>query len=136
MSKRTVHILLSSTAHILGGMIYVLFRENTYIAVFFRQIPPVFSLQNMLRSANFAFLKFYFPDFLWGFSLCCALHAIFTPGLKGSILCCFAAVLCGAVWEGLQFCSLFSGTGDWWDVVMYFFAGICCLFIHNKERRK
>ena len=136
MSKRTVHILLSSTALILGGFIYVLLRENTYIAAFFRHIPLISNLQNVFHLVNCNFLKFHFPDFLWGFSLCCALHAVFVPGLRGSIYCCCIAVLCGAAWEGLQFCSLISGTGDWLDVVMYLFAGICCLFINNKEIRK
>ena len=136
MSKKCVHILLSSTALVLGGFIYVLFRENTYIAVFFKDFSLICDLQNTLCAINCDFLKYYFADYLWGLSLCCALHAVFTPNLQGSIYCCCTAVFCGILWEILQYCSLISGTGDLWDVVMYLLACICCLHINNKEIRK
>ena len=135
MSKRTVHILLSCTALALGGLIYVLFRRNTYIAVFLGRIPFLELLQNIFASAECNWLKFYLPDFLWSFSLCCSLLAVFVPDKQGIIHICCITFLCGALWEGLQLCSVISGTGDWWDVIMYLFASICCLLINNKEIR-
>ena len=83
-------------------------------------------------------IKYYFSDYLWAVSLCCGLHCILLPSNKGSLLC-FAITVCyGFIWELLQYASIFKGTGDLWDILMYILAGFTVLilnFISKKEKK-
>ena len=104
----------------LGGMIYVFYRPNTYVFNFFREIP--------LPRQSFLFLdvpwiKYYFADYLWAYSLCCGLHLIFQPQRTGSFLLAGITVLFGSTFEFLQYAGVLSGTGDLWDVLMFILAG-------------
>ena len=133
MSKRKLYILLSSVSLILGFLIYVFFRENSYIGILFGYFHIIRTAREMLGWVSFGFLIFYFPDFLWGFSLCCGLLAIYTPKQTGCIVCSSITVLCGIIWEWMQFKQLVSGTGDFCDVLMYLMASIACIIINIRS---
>lgn len=136
MSKRRMNILFGTVALFLGTFLYIVFRSNTYIG----QIFDIFYLINSIRTycSMYAtdFLKFYFPDFLWGFSLGCGLYVIYNPGRKGIILCGCSTFLCGCLWELLQYFHIVSGTGDVLDMMMYLLASFFITIINLKEEQR
>ena len=136
MSQRLRNVLLGTASLVLGGFIYVMFRENAFIAKCFEQLEFILRLRNMMGFCSNDFLKYYFPDFLWGFSLCCGLHVIYEPQVKGSLMCGLMALFCGIAWELLQFWKFVGGTGDYVDIIMYLLASCTCIIINLKERKK
>ncbi len=135
MSRRKMYILLSYVSLILGFFIYVLFRKNSYIGILFGKFQLVHIVRELTSKLSCDFLKFYLTDYLWGFSLCCGLLAIYVPKRSGCMLCSGTAFLCGCIWEWMQFKNLFNGTGDICDVFMYFLASITCLIINIRSER-
>ena len=135
MSKRKLNIILGILALILGFLLYVLFRENVYIAKCFDNFEIVVQIRRCLLPYTSGFLKYYLPDFLWGFSLCCGLQAIYNPGIKGTIVCGCAAFFCGGIWEWLQYRTVVNGTGDVLDIMFYFLACISNIIV-NLRREK
>lgn len=138
MSRRKMYILLSAVSLMLGVTIYILFRENSYIGIVFGRFSLILVAREMLEWLSCDFLKFYLPDYLWGFSLCCGLHAIYTPERNGSVICTGIAILCGCAWEWMQYEEIVSGTGDICDVLMYLLAGlrVSSLTLGVKEMKK
>lgn len=136
MSARWKNVLLGMMAIIIGGLIYVIFRENTFVARNFEQSNFILNLRKWMSFCANNFLKYYFPDFLWEFSLCCGLHAIYKPSTKGSLVCGFVAFFCGVIWELLQCGNVIGGTGDFIDIMMYLLASCICIIINLKERKK
>ncbi len=132
MSKRLLNAILCCTALIIGGLLYIIFRETTYVATLFKSIEVLSSIRKKILVLENAFLMYYLPDFLWGFSLSCGLTAIFNPSLKGIILCSFTAFMCGTIWEILQYSHILSGTGDFADILMYLAASALAVIINSK----
>lgn len=136
MSKRKRNILFSLTALIVGCLLYILFRKNTYIGGVFAGMENIDTIRQMCHLHVSDLYKFYLPDFLWGFALGCGLIAIYNPRIKGVIICASFSFLCGCVWELLQCLEVLSGTGDVYDVIMYLLASAICIIINLKETRE
>jgi hypothetical protein len=136
MSKRKQNVLLGVGTLLLGTILYILFRKTTYVSIIFQNIRWVNSISNSLECIDNDFLKYYLPDFLWALSLCCGFQVIYTPGIKGNVICGVIAVVFGGVWEILQHAKIVSGTGDFVDVLMYLLAGTICVILNLKERDK
>lgn len=134
MSKRRINILLGTMTLVLGFLIYIFFRTNTHIARAFDKIDWIVYIRRQLPGCSNDFIKFYLPDFLWGFSLNCGLMAIYDPRVKGGILCGCIALVSGCIWEILQYIGIVSGTGDVIDIIMYLLASIIHIIINLKER--
>lgn len=132
MSRRIQNILLSVAALLLGGLLYILFRETTYIAKLFNGIAYISYAREFVSALSCDFVALYLPDFLWGFALCSGLLAIFDPDKRGALGCAFAALLWGVVWEISQYTGMVSGTGDMADVLMYLTAIVIAVIIHTK----
>ena len=130
MSRRVQNILLTVFALGLGGMLYVCFRGTTYVAVAFRRIPFVDLLCQYTQHYGDAFSAFYLPDFLWGFSFCCMLNAIYIPKMKGTVICGGSAFLMGVAWELMQYTHLVTGTGDVLDMLTYLLAALLSTIIN------
>lgn len=128
MSKRIFNFICGICALGLGGMLYVLFREQTIIAKLLGQISFITILRSASAPLSNEFVQYYLPDFLWAFSLGSLLKVI--PGLhKKSLACGTIALICGGLWEIMQCIGVISGTFDWIDVLMYFLAGFVCVSI-------
>lgn len=132
MSNRMRNILFSLTALITGGILYILVRPNTYIG----GMLEIDKLRYWCSTYTIDLFKYYLPDFLWGVSLGCALIAIYVPARKGVIIGSSLSLLCGCVWELLQYLEVLSGTGDIHDVIMYILASTVCIIINLKETKK
>ena len=134
--KQRTNIVISVISLFTGGILYVLFRENTHIGRLFSQVPFLKSLRTSLQPLASDPVKFHLPDFLWCLSFGCGLQAILCLRKKKVLFCGFGAFLCGVVWEYMQFFGAVSGTSDYWDVVSYLLAGMFCTIINLKETEK
>lgn len=135
MAKRKFLILVGSLSLFLGGLIYLLFRENTYIAILFN-CQLIENIRYHLIGLNADFFRFYFPDFLWALSLNCYLLALFNPKRNGVIYCVLIVFFYGTLWETGQYINVLNGTGDINDIIMYLSASIFAALICIKEKRK
>ena len=133
MKRRRMNILLGISALVLGTSLYIVFRRNTYIGRMFDDICLIDHIRIYCAMYSTEFLKFHFPDLLWGFSLGCVLFAIYNPRKKGSLLCGCITFFCGCLWEMLQYFHVVGGTGDFLDTIMYLFASFFITIINLKE---
>lgn len=134
MSKRMMNLFLGLLSLCIGFILYLLFRENTLISRLFAQMTALSHIRSYFEMFSCDFLKYYFPDFLWAFSLSCLLEALCARTVKGTVICCFTAIACGSIWEILQWLCILNGTGDCLDIIMYLFGGGLCLLINTKEK--
>ena len=121
MKQRWYYITHSSVALICGMFLYLLFRQGTYLHSFLC-IPA----DNPLACISFTgdqFIRYYLPDFLWGYSLCCGILAIIMPQQhKHTIMIVLIVSALGCAWELLQYCNIVKGTGDMIDCMLYITA--------------
>lgn len=138
MSNRLFYALMCIISLLVGGLLYLVLRENTYISLLFKDSVILETIRNSVKEVKNDFLSFYFPDFLWSFSLCFGLMAVFDPKLIGVIMCCTVSFACGLFWEILQLYEVISGTGDWLDILMYltvFLAVAIYLMRRNRNEK-
>lgn len=130
MSKRKWNVLLSALSLLFGGAIYLLIRKDSIVSVFVQNYIA-------LPEINFApaFLRHYWGDFLWGFSLTTGLIAIFPLCHRTDCICACVACAVGGVWELAQWIGAVNGTGDVLDVAMYALAGISAIVINEIKER-
>lgn len=136
MTLRKKNALFCFVSLTVGGLLYILFRPNTYVGEIFDVPASLATICQVRLPYAYDLLCFYLPDFLWGLSLSCGLIAIHTPGTKGIALCAGASFLCGCAWEVLQFLHIVSGTADIHDVIMYLFASAVCIILNLKEIKR
>lgn len=134
MSKKTFNLILGTCALIIGGWLYIKFRENSYITIAYRRFIKFSLSKNTVKSLDCPFIQFYLQDFLWAFSLGCLLNTVTETSKITSVLCAVISFLCGFTWEILQALQIVSGTFDLIDILMYFSAGVICFLINFKER--
>ena len=133
MRNRYINIVLALVSLIVGGFLYILFRPTSVIGQAFNGFPFVQFIRSGIGHQINPFLKFYLSDGLWSFSLCCCLHAVHNPGIKGSIVCGLLVTALGLLWEVLQLCKLAPGTFDKLDIVMYLLGSILCIIINFRR---
>ena len=134
MPNKRLSLILGFAALFCGFFLYVLFREETYIAKLFRWIPALRELRDASRTGANAFAKYYLPEFLWGFSLCCFLRAVYPKGKWMGMICAAVAFAAGLLWETLQLWGAVGGTFDILDITAYFTASLLAIII-LKERK-
>ena len=138
MKKEKYIVLFSVLSFIslfVGMIIYLFYRENSYISIYLHSLLNVPYLPDLLGLGNNKFIRFYFVDYLWVFSLSCGLHCVFIPRMTGSLIITAVVFLYGSIYEILQFYAIIDGTGDILDVLLYALAGITVNII-NLQRRK
>ena len=129
MKNTKKNVILSIFSLSVGGLIYLATRPASYISVFINRIIPLEDIQRVFSPLNIEFVNNYVPDFLWAFSLTCALLAT-NKSIKASAL---TVSLCGIIWEAIQFFGLTPGTGDIVDIIMYLTAVFTAVLINKKE---
>lgn len=135
MRKRIKMLILCLLSLILGVIIYTYFRPNTYIGNILSKILHI----RKVNSNSFIVLSFYFPDYLWAFSLCSGLFAIYPLKQKLIYLWGIVTFIYGVLWEILQYYSIVSGTFDIVDIFMYFAAAssvVTIFYYINKENKQ
>ena len=114
--------VISVVSLLCGALDYMLYRQDTYIGAL--SIFP-----GMPFHWGYDFFAYYFPDFLWAFSLIFGLFSILSPLKQNTVLCLLITVAYGYTWELAQYLNWISGTADWIDVVMYIAAAISAVMI-------
>ena len=136
MPKRQNNILLGLVALLLGAMLYILFQENTWVSQLFAQMVFRPKLWDQYPAMNMDWLCYYIPDFLCAFSLTCGIQAVCLPKTEELFGCAVIVLVCGTLWEIFQWCGVISGTGDFWDVLMYLSGSTLSILMNIKERKQ
>ena len=135
MNTRVFALVQAVIALFTGFIIYMLFREKTFIhMVFCFPYESVFSNYTFWGST---LIRYYLPDFLWGYSLTAILYSIYPPNRKlFDIVPILLASFTGIFFEGMQTLEVFSGVGDMIDVLFYILATVVAyIIILNFGRR-
>ena len=123
MNKFTAfNLIFGILSLIFGFCIYLLFRENTYIAKLVSNEMLFEEMKIKLSFLDTRFLKFYMVDYLWAFSFACFINLIFGESRNSMFLRSAIVFLTGRVYEVLQFGNVIRGTGDIADVGLYLLA--------------
>ena len=130
MTVKKCNLILSCVLLGLGGTIYILFRENTYIANFTEKFIYFDNVRSRLYFLNCNFLKYYFTDFTWAFSLCCGLFSFYPSKVSNVIKIGLVTFLLGTIWEIIQYIGIIKGTGDVLDLMMYLSASVIAVTIN------
>lgn len=119
MKNRLIWFSLSCVSLFIGMLLYGFCRTDTYIG---NVVGHFLDTRILTTNPLYGFLAWYFPDYLWMFSLNCALFGILLPRGKNVITWCAVALSWGILWEIAQWLDVVSGTGDLWDIFMYLTA--------------
>lgn len=122
MQKRFRWSIISIAALLIGAIDYMLYRQDTHIGAL--SIFPA-----MPFHWGYDFFAYYFPDFLWAFSLIFGLFAILSPSKQNTVLTLLITVAYGCIWELAQHLDWISGTADLIDAGMYIAAAIIAVII-------
>lgn len=134
MNRRLFYGALSILSLVLGGIIYIFGRPSSYIAEFFTSFFTTKPITHPFFQ-NCDFIKYYFTDYLWAFSMFCALNTI--PTAKNSLTFRgLVVILIGIVWEFLQFIGTVSGTGDIVDIIMYITAVLSVVLLDKILKKR
>ena len=132
--KKIIMFSLGILSLCLGTFIYILFREDTYIAKTVISLIDLSGIKHILYGLDNAFIKYYFPDFLWAFSLCCIVLVILTPKRKRSTIFSSSIIFFwGSLYEILQMMNIISGTGDIVDIMLYLLATLTADIIYLRS---
>ena len=134
MRKRLFWVLCSVFGLIIGAVLYGLYRQDTHVGKF---VGNIFGISLPVDNGFSVCAAYYLPDYLWMFSMACALFAVRLPNGKQTICLCCLAILVGVAWELMQMWGVISGTADIHDVILYSMAVITAAIISTlKKRRK
>ena len=126
IKKRLFYFFLSFISILLGVLIYIFFRNGTYIHQFLGNVTPIDIFKSQYKSTLIVkFLKYYFVDYLWCFSLASFLSSITEKiAFRNTMVISVFSALLGILFEAAQRLSLVNGTADFYDIIMYVFAGL------------
>lgn len=134
-SQRIVKVILSFTILIIGGLIYVGFRDKSLLMFrWFEQLGisgEVNAFRNLVNSEGiYGWVKNSLPDGLWVFAYMFLVDAIWNGSKSiSSYIFIFSLPGFALLSEFLQYFGLFPGVFDWIDVASYSFAIILYIII-------
>jgi len=126
--QRIVKVILSFTILIIGGLIYVGFRDKSLLMFsWFDQIGiirEVDAFRGLVNSDGlYGWVKYSLPDGLWLFAYMFLVDAIWNGSKSiSSYIFIFSLPCFALISEFLQYYGLFPGVFDWIDVASYSFA--------------
>ena len=108
-----------------GAFIYAVFREDTYIYKTIESYIDLSRVKDHCAILDNDFTKYYLPDYLWAFSLCCGVFIILKPqNIKEVFFYSLISFGLGGTYEVLQKINVISGTCDAIDIFFYFLAAL------------
>jgi hypothetical protein len=126
--QRIVKVILSFTLLIIGGLIYVGFRDKSLLMFsWFEQLGIIGEVDAFRGFVNlegvYGWVKNCLPDGLWLFAYMFLVDAIWNGSKSiSSYIYIFSLPFFALLSEFLQYFSLFPGVFDWIDVASYIFA--------------
>lgn len=135
MCKKYIFIIVSCCSLAFGGVIYLIYRENTYISNFVELLIELDTIRAIRPFADSVLINGYLCDYLWALSFTSALNYLFYEEKKKYIIYPFV-LFCGIIWEIAQLKGLVSGVFDFIDIIMYLIAVLTVVLINKTSRRK
>ena len=118
--KRIILSIISFFSIAAGLLIYLIFRNDTFIHAFLPQSVCDFFYVEPERNAFTDFVKFYLCDFLWAFSFACALTCFsYSFNKKRLVINSLIVLVCSVLFEVMQLLGVLSGTFDFADIFAY-----------------
>ena len=125
---------------LLGTALYILFRPDTYIALFFYKLLDIEkqSLADTIVSSGWfgAVCRNFLPDILWAYVLTFGVGAVWRDAGGFPISTVIICAIFEAVFEFGQGIGLWSGTFDWWDIGLEICATVLAALIINSRKEK
>lgn len=125
-------LLCSFFTLLIGFIIYIFFRQGTYIHTVLQNLfglsLPYLPLGGILGTL----VRNWGGDFFWGMALCFMLAAVLNPFRHKHIFAVALTVALGALLEILQFYGVITGTGDFFDIVSEATAAVCAANIIKR----
>lgn len=134
MNYKLFCIINSVGALVSGLFVYLFFREQTYLHTWL-DLFVEFPNWSCVDFIGADFIRYYFPDYLWGYSLSFALCCFMNTKKARILLPAVMTFVLGCAWELAQGVGWISGTGDLIDVLMYLTAGITVAMINIFKLR-
>lgn len=133
LKKRVALTLIAIFSLFIGLIIYLVFRQDTYLHRYFSAEFYSYVYLNVERNWITDFIRYYLPDFLWAFAFGAALTAV-SYSHNRLVLILFSAVsfLIGVLFEFMQFFGIINGTFDYFDILMYAVAALLGVAINIK----
>lgn len=121
---------------IIGGIIYILFGDESIRLVnWSMEIDALAYLRNQCSSESIPeWLIFNIPDGIWLFALLQFIDIVWS-GEEGSHIWIALSVLLAIGHELGQLASIFSGTFDVLDLLLYGIVAICSILLNRHLRR-
>lgn len=118
-----------------GGIIYILFKENTYINKCFDMLFH-FDLAEIVIKNRYVYLVLicWLSDILWSYSLTFASDLVLFQYKNHNIISLIISSLFSILIEVLQYLNVIAGTFDWLDILFELLAiFIAFLIITNVK---
>lgn len=132
MSKREKIIILTNVLVpiTIGSMIYIILSPDVY---FVNILDKLMKINRAVVNNNFfiVFIRNYFLDMLWGYSLVFALAFIYGKDINLRKIIIIAFSFSISI-ELLQLTPIIRGTFDIYDIVLELIAELCALIILRK----
>ena len=133
-----IHIGISI---VMGVIIYILVRPDTYISRIFRDIVNISGVGDNVSAVCprpiLQFLRYYASDFLWAYALTFAIFYVLRNDKRGILIADGICFVFESSIELLQKFQIVSGTFDWLDILCEFCAtAIASLIIKYIRRTK
>lgn len=132
---RAAKVMLSLVILLLGGLIYVIFRDKSLLMFDWFDAIGIDNEIDGLRSlfqgeGIYGWVKYSLPDGLWLFSYMFLVDAIWNGSRSiSSYIFIYSLPILALLSEFFQYFGLLPGVFDWMDVVSYLFAIILFVII-------
>jgi len=132
------YVLFAFLPLLIGTYIYLSLSKTTPLLLYINKYSLLQKIYDLIPkyfeySIISILLKNYFIDYLWGFSFSFTLYpAISVLSRKPKHTVIFVVTLSGFIYEIMQYFSIFNGTGDIIDVLLYFLASITSVIVIGK----
>jgi len=115
--KRTAFYLLNIVVPLASGLIiYLSFRPESYLSSFAESAGISIQLNSFKPGILYLFIKNYFSDILWAYSLTFAVAFVLGYSRRNLVLTVIICLLFSAVLESFQRLGIFNGTFDVLDI--------------------
>lgn len=131
-TKSAICLLSSLFSLLIGFIIYVFFRQGTYIHTFLLNRLGISLPYLPLGGVIGVWVRNWGGDFFWGLALCFLLAVVFKTFRHKLVFAVTITVTLGALLEILQFYGVITGTGDIFDIIAEATAAVCAANIIKR----
>ncbi len=130
--KWKINIVVSLLLVVAGSLVYLLFRQNIILFDLLEHPKWLQTLSIEIQTSNgfvCYFFLYCFSDMVWYAALLLLASTFYIKGNKTSTILLVFSVVLPFIIEGMQFCRLFPGTFDWYDIFSYLITFIIFILI-------